>query len=460
MFLQDWYDILKREVLLVWGELPVYFFTGLLKDFNKLCVVVYMTGRCPMKGKNVYSHGCEGVTYPFEKKVLSSFKWSSVSRNSIIFIISIFLIFSSAGYIQAQQQRRSADSPIAPRGPEESREGFMPTEKVQQWRERKSADLMMKNVLMDNLSGRPPGPVESSPQSEMITTYTAVPPTLESPVPSLEGSVPEQETMDFNEVIEELTGESPDEIEEEMQIAPPAIVPLGPALLINKGRLAGGEAYDWLEDNVTSFKNGFRAKEFEIKVEEMPEEMRGSLEPLLEIEGVSVTVPGADYAVAGTQEEGPRMNYDVKDEIFTIDDISLEKTEEGSLVVRVPPSAEKDLEKKALCLSRVKDLEGKTVEERLREGDPATLAKVLAEGARYSAVGFKFSKEAEGEVARAVIRIMGVGMEDAVVRFEEKELKSEALEEELQRIVGDDEEAWTRIRGFIHPRVSGGRRRK
>ena len=407
-----------------------------------------------MKGKSTHTHSWRGGAYPRLKKS------SAAMRAFCILLISVFIIISSAGHIYAQgqkQQAASGDTPFAPRGPEESKEGFMPTEKVQEWGDRKAAEVNMKNELMANLSGRPLGPVEPYNSSEMISGNTVSPPLIESPLTSIDMNMPEHSEIDFNKTIEGLdaeTAKKPNRLVSAIQAQGTIMASFGPALVIRKGIAAGGKAFEKLKESVSTFKSDLGAKEFEIKVEEMPEEIKSSLEPLLEVEGVSVTVPGADYAVAGTQEDAPRLDYDVKDEIFTIDEISLEKTEKGSLVLRVPSSAEKDLNKKTLCFSKAKDPEGKTVEDRLLEGDPATIAKVLAEWARYSTVGFDFSKEDEAKVAKAVIRIVGVGVEDRVVKIEDNEVRSEALEEELRKIIGDDEEAWTRVLEFIHPRIS------
>jgi hypothetical protein len=184
----------------------------------------------------------------------------------------------------------------------------------------------------------------------------------------------------------------------------------------------------------------------------MPDNMRRSLEPLMEIEGVSVRVPGLDYAVAKLSEKAPDMQYNVKEEIFTVSRISLERTEKGSLSVKVPHNVVRDLEKRELCLSEEKNPEGKTVAMSLEEGDVRTLAKVLAAWARYSPSGFDFDAVAEEKVAKAIIRIAGIGADPAIVRVEPDDIYSSELMREIDLIVGADSGARERITDFMRGR--------
>ena len=229
-------------------------------------------------------------------------------------------------------------------------------------------------------------------------------------------------------------------------------IPLGSVLLVKNGSSIGVKMYEWIDEQVGGLRKDMAGNTINIEVGELPEELKVSVESLLEVEGVGVEVPGTDYAVAAGSDKAPVMNYDVKDEIFTIDKITLEKKKTGELLVHVPKGAKKDFGEKVLCLSLAKDETGKTVKEKLSEGDIKMLAMVLAEWARYSGSEFKFSKDTDEAVAKAVIRIIGVGVEDSFVRLEDSQLSSKALEDEIKAIVGDDTEAWDSIMEFIYPK--------
>lgn len=255
------------------------------------------------------------------------------------------------------------------------------------------------------------------------------------------------------EIIEPELGEA-DEVEPAETLKPRDIaVPMGSILLVKTSAEGSVKVYEWLEKHVSAARKDIASETLSVNMEEMPEELRVSLEPLLEVEGVKIEVPGADYAVAKDSKVAPIMEYDVKDEIFTIDEITLEKKKTGELLMYVPRNVKKDFSQKVLCLGSEKDALGKTIKQRLEEGDVKALAMVLAEWARYEKVGFKFSVETEEVVAKAVIRAVGVGVGDAVVRLEDSEVSSKALEDEISKIVGGDKKAWNSIMEFIYPKA-------
>lgn len=231
-------------------------------------------------------------------------------------------------------------------------------------------------------------------------------------------------------------------------------VPIGSVLLMKNGADVGGKMYKWIGNYVGDARKDLTGETLSIKVAELPKELQVSAGVLLEVKGVAVEVPGTEYAVAKTSEKVPEMMYNVTDNLFTIDEITLEKKKTGELLVRVPQHVEKDLNGKKLCLSREKNNEGKTIKERLEDGDIKALAMVLAEWARYEKTGFKFGSESEEVVAKALIRIVGVGVETAVVRLEENETNSKILENEIGKIIGDDEEAWSSIMNFMYPKTA------
>lgn len=292
-----------------------------------------------------------------------------------------------------------------------------------------------------------------SPQEEAAPTEEAAP-KIEAPkAPEPDLVEPAEPKVVEVEVVEpELAEVEEAEIQEALTPANIA-VPLGSVLLVKTGADSGVKIYEWVGKRMGGVRKDIASETLRIEVDELPEELKASIEPLLEVEGVGIEVPGTDYAVAKGSEVAPIMKYDVNDKLFTIDEITLEKKRTGEIVVHVPRGAKKDFSEKVLCLNKTKDDMGRTIRGRLESGDVEILAMVLSEWARYKRAGFKFDSESEGIVAKAVIRIVGVGVGDAVVRLETSEMSSKALEDEISRIVGDDKEAWDSIMEFIYPRA-------
>ncbi len=233
-------------------------------------------------------------------------------------------------------------------------------------------------------------------------------------------------------------------------------VPIGFVLLIKDGADSGRKAYDWLTDRIDSMKDGMGSQEIQIEMKDVPTSLQKPLEQLLDVKGIDVKVPGTDFAVAKASLAAPSRLYNVEDILFTIDNITLDKVNENEFEIHVPSEARKDFEDKVLCLAKIKDKRGKTIEDKLLEGDVETLAMVLAEWARYAVCGFKFDKETEDIVARAVVKAVGVGVKSKVVRIVDNGLKRDEfgavlLEKEIDKIVGEDKEAKKRIMRFIYP---------
>ncbi|MDP8299301.1 MAG: hypothetical protein P9L88_05305 [Candidatus Tantalella remota] len=232
----------------------------------------------------------------------------------------------------------------------------------------------------------------------------------------------------------------------------PIISPLGSALLVKNAANVSGKVYSWLDTKVSSIKKRSGDRITQINPENVPENVRGSLDQLFEVEGVSLSIPGVDYVVPGIEDLAAQEQTVIEENLFTIDRISLEKTACGKFVSRVPPDVVNDLDRKLLCFSSSPDAFGKTVAVKLEEGCVATLAKVLVKWASYSRMGFDFDKETEEKVVKAVIRAVGVGVEDAFVMLEESEMSSGELEAEIKKIIGNDQDAMSRIYGFIGSR--------
>jgi len=233
-------------------------------------------------------------------------------------------------------------------------------------------------------------------------------------------------------------------------------VPIGVVLLIKDGADSGRKAYDWLTDRIDSMKDGIGSQEIQFEMKDVPWPLQKPLEQLLDVKGVDVKVPGTDFAVAKASLAVPSRLYNVEDILFTIDAITLDKVNDGEFEIRVPAEAKKDFENKVLCLAKIKDKHGKTIEDKLLEGDVETLAMVLAEWARYAVCGFSFDKETESTMAKAIVKVVGVGAQSKVVRIVDNGLKRDELgtvllEKEIDKIVGEDKEAKERIMTYIYP---------
>jgi hypothetical protein len=283
----------------------------------------------------------------------------------------------------------------------------------------------------------------------------AQPEVSETPLVNIAVRVPEiQGAPDYNDVIKKAVYRAEDIEFSAAKTADETLVhvPVGTTIMAKQWVDAARKIYGWINGKVSDAQKEAGHKKIKIEIEEMPEAVRSSLGPLLEVQGVSVKVPGADYALASVSENARNVRYDLKEDVFTIDKIALEKTKKGELVVKVPSDVVRDFDKKKLCLSEEKDPGGKTVAMKLAEGDVKVLANVLAAWAKYSPSGFHLDAAAEEKVAKAVIRLIGVGMQDAVVRLEEEEIYSKALESEIDAIVGADSEAKSRIMEYIRGR--------
>jgi hypothetical protein len=95
----------------------------------------------------------------------------------------------------------------------------------------------------------------------------------------------------------------------------------------------------------------------------------------------------------------------------------------------------KDTESKTLHFTKTPDSNGLSTYQKIKGGCPITLAGVLAEWSKYSPEGFNFSPEAEEAVLNAIIRIVGIGMEDIFVCVHETETSSGILQKELNKLV-------------------------
>ena len=242
------------------------------------------------------------------------------------------------------------------------------------------------------------------------------------------------------------------EVEEmTMKRAMKTTVPLGFVRVIETAAGMANDGYDLMAGKMSLVKEAARGRDIEIEIDEMPEELKPSLEKLMDVVDVEVKVPGVDFAIAERSKGAPTQKYDVKEEIFTINKITLEKTPRGALVVRVPSGAKKDLDEKVLCLSKEKNEKGLCIEERIKQGEVEAIAMVLAEWAKYASSGFVFDEETEVVMAKAIIKVVGVGMENSLVRLENEESTALILEGEVKKIIGDDADAWERIRGFMYP---------
>ncbi len=246
---------------------------------------------------------------------------------------------------------------------------------------------------------------------------------------------------------------TPDEQSAAHFAATPQIAAVGDVLAAKNFLEAMSKYYVWLSGKVIEFTNKPDEMVERIDPEKLSEGIRERLDKLSEVEGVNVAIPGADF-VASIESPSPpfeEAQSDISEKLFTIDDIVLEKTAKGEFVSRVPASAAADLERKKLCFSYERDSYGNTVSSRLESGCVETLAKVLVRWAKYSELGFDFDKKTEEKVAKAVIRTVGVGIDDAFVKLEEKGLSSGLLEEEIRKISGGDEDTMLRVASFIRP---------
>ena len=374
-----------------------------------------------------------------------------------LLVCLLFVLQTTASAGDGGKKYYGFSAEMLPGGSDAEKSGTMPAEDLEEQQARKQELLKQMGYKEDIIKLQASG--ASREESPLKKPRSAARPVFaETPRVEISATPPEIENVpDYNEVIKEAVYRVGDIEFSAVEADDEALmhIPVGTTLMVQKGVAAARRAYSWIDGKVSEARKEASHKEIKIEIEDMPEEVRSSLQPLLEVQGVSVKVPGADYAVAKTSEKAPDMKYDVKEEMFTIEKISLEKTAKGELVVQVPPEVIRNFDEKKLCLSDEKDVQGKTVAIKLEEGDIKTLAKVLAAWARYSPSGFHFDADAEEKVAKAVIRIVGVGVEDAFVRLEEDEISSRALEDEISMIIGNDTEARDRIMKFIYPKASG-----
>jgi hypothetical protein len=148
-------------------------------------------------------------------------------------------------------------------------------------------------------------------------------------------------------------------------------------------------------------------------LQDMPEDLRRPLEEALKVKGVDIDITGdraVDVAVAKVSKKAPEIAYRVKEKLFTIDGITLRKTHDGRLEIRVPITVQRHFLRKELSLL-------KEVRNKLIRGDPDAsrkiLAKVIAESTRYEPCGFFLDRSSQRTVTRAV---------DAQVAIDLKEL--------------------------------------
>jgi len=260
----------------------------------------------------------------------------------------------------------------------------------------------------------------------------------------------------------EAKGPPPEEIIKKAADSLPAkaveiTVPVGFMVMVRDGADNGMRVLDWLGKRMDMVKDEVSRKEIRIEMKDVAEQFQVPLEQLLEVKGVAVHVPGTDYAIAKTSTAAPSRDYGVAEELFTVDGITLEKTAEDKFEIHVPADAKKDLKNRVLCLTGKKGADGKTITQKLEEGEVRALAMVLAEWARYSACGFSFDEDTEEKVVSAVIRVVGVGIRSRPVGVIDEVLEDEQpmavmLETEIRKIIGEDQQAWDKIMGFMYPR--------
>jgi hypothetical protein len=234
-------------------------------------------------------------------------------------------------------------------------------------------------------------------------------------------------------------------------VTKPAIALLGPVLMVKNTADAARNVFILVEESVAKVKKNSTEKVVHLDPKKIHHEARIALDQLSEVEGVAVSIPGAEFAISAGDNDQPSSKYEVEDNVFTIDSISLEKTARGGFVSRIPSDAKDAYETKTLSFCSEKDAEGKTVALRIEEGCAETLAKVLAKWAKYSSLGFDFDRDTEEKVIKAVIKFIGIGTGDVLVRLEEAEMSSGVLEREIAKIIGEDEATMTKIAKFINP---------
>ena len=306
-------------------------------------------------------------------------------------------------------------------------------------REARKVDLVDQKISKEKIIAGAPDVAQRS--------ALAAPPFTDISLMGRERHVLPDELYHDETILENAASPSPKGVEAEGAV----IMPLGEVRVIKNAAFAAQKAYFFLNEKVSAFRKPSEEKVTRIDPEKLPEEVKTSLERLSEVEGVSVSIPGADLVASLDTGDKVAPKYSVGEDIFTIDGISLEKTAKGDFVSRVPGEAARDFDNKKLCFSSSRDAYGKTVAMKIESGCAETMAKVLAKWAKYSRLGFEFDKKTEEKVVKGIIKIMGVGVDDAFVRLEERQVSAGVLEEEIRKIVGDDNDAMMRIAAFIRP---------
>lgn len=169
------------------------------------------------------------------------------------------------------------------------------------------------------------------------------------------------------------------------------------------------------------------------------DEARSALNKLDQVEGVAVSIPGFEYAIGVNADRSAIPEYEVEDNIFTIDAILLEKTVSGEFISRIPASAKDSLDKKTLCLLFQKDAGGNTIASKIQNGCPRTIATVLAKWAKYASLGFDFDKDTDNIMSKGLVMLA-----NSKAKYPET-----SFETEIRKIIGDDKEALQRISVFM-----------
>jgi hypothetical protein len=175
----------------------------------------------------------------------------------------------------------------------------------------------------------------------------------------------------------------------------------------------------------------------------LPEALKASVKDMLEVKEVELMLAGnaaVDIAVFKATRVAPSTLYKVDESIFSMDDnVKIIKTEEGKLKLQVQNGGREDFEGKQLSLTE-------SVKNTFETGDMAerieTLAKVLAEWARYNATGFDFEGASQNTVVQALF---------SITTAIEARTNIRQLESSIDELVGADNEARSKITAFIHP---------
>ncbi|NQT32515.1 MAG: hypothetical protein HQ594_02445 [Candidatus Omnitrophica bacterium] len=376
---------------------------------------------------------------------------TKIILRALVFLIAFIFLFQQAGFSDVYIHRRRgafSDKEIEQDGrvsPSRLEEG----QRQAEGRRKRAED---REKLMRELRRRAQSQVKSMPLKGPEDAGGKVVDEQAKKKEEAKGLLKDTAPAEKAGEIEEIRWEEirPEEAATVGEKAVQMMVPFGP-VFVTRNKKHEEETGVNVYDRIKMVADEIGGKVMDIKADEMPESLQPALKQLLEVEGVEVMVPGAEFAVAKSFGEVPGMKYDVKEEVFSIDKIILKKAENGNFTIHIPSDVRKDFEDKNLSLSSKKGKNGKTVEQNLIEGDVETLAMVLAERARYDACGFEFDDSTASRVAKAIIKVVGIRTKSPLVRLDSGEIAEVSLESEIIKIVGDDAEALEEILRSVYP---------